>query len=324
MNLLRLVIALAFSLCCSAAELRAEEQFPARTVKIIVPSSAGGVTDVLGRMVGQAMAKAWNVPVVVDNRPGADGMIGMDLVAKSERDGYTLLVSSDASFTAGPHLHADHPYDTLKDFTPIAFLGQISPTFNVPASLPVKSIAEFIALAKSKPGVMNYASFGNGTYAHLSMEDFKKRAGINLVHLPYKGSSPALLALLRGDVSAMIVNISIVADQAKAGSVRMIAAAGAKRSKFLPDLPTVAESGVPGFATGAWWGLFGPAGLPPQVVTKIRHDVLAYLREPEAQKFFELNTMEPLEISPEDFTNLIRKDYNHWGALIKELDIKLD
>lgn len=321
---LRILASLCVLAGSSFAAAQAQDAYPNRPVRIVVPTSAGGVTDVLARLVAQGMAKTWASPVVIDNRPGADGVIGLDAVAKSENDGYTLLVSSDASFTAGPHLHGLKRYDTLKDFTPILVLGQITPVFNVPASLPVHSVAEFIALAKTKPGIMNYASFGNGTYAHLSMEDFKKRTGTDIMHVTYKGSTPATVALLRGEVSAMIVNLNVVADHARAGTIRIIAAAGPKRSAFRPDLPTVAESGVPGFATSAWWGLFGPANLPAAVVDKIRNDTAAYLRTPEAVKFFEINTIEPVDKAPAEVVKLIHDDYKHWGDLIKSVGVKID
>jgi tripartite-type tricarboxylate transporter receptor subunit TctC len=307
-----------------AGAAAAQEPYPSRTTRIVVPSSAGGVTDVLARLVAQGLSQAWGQTVIVDNRPGADGVIGLDVVAKAAADGYTLLVSSDASITAGPHLHREKRYDTLRDFTPILVLGQIIPVLNVPAALPVHSVADLIALAKQKPGALNYASFGNGTYAHLSMEDFKKRTGTELMHIPYKGSSPATTALLRGEVSAMIVNLSIVADHARAGTVRILAAAGPTRSTLRPDLPTIAESGVPGFATGAWWGLFGPANLPSAVVDRIRRDAARFLDSPEARKFFEANTVEPVSKSPEEFARLIRDDFEHWGALIREVGVRLD
>lgn len=300
---------------------QAQERYPERTVQVVVPTSAGGVTDVLGRMVAQGLAKTWGTPVVVINRPGAGEVVGLNAVAKAESDGYTLLVSTDSSLTAGPHLQAQRQYDTLKDFTPILFLGQITPVLCVPASLPVHSFAEFIAYAKANRSTINYASFGIGTYAHLGMEDLKKRTGLEILHVPYKGSSPATLALLGGEVSAMIVNIAVVADHVRAGTVRIIAAAGPARSAFLPDLPTIAESGVPGFATGAWWGLFGPANLPPAVVDKIRRDVAAYLRTPEAAKFFATNTIESGEKTPDRFAALVRDDYERWGALIKSIGL---
>jgi tripartite-type tricarboxylate transporter receptor subunit TctC len=311
-------------LVMAAGAADAQDRYPSRTVRIIVPSSPGGVTDILARVVGQGLSQAWSQPVVVDNRPGADGQIGLDTVAKSGSDGYTLLVSSDASFTAGPHLHKEMRYDTRKDFTPILVLGEITPVLNVPASLPVHSVGELVALVKAKPGQLNYASFGNGTYAHLSMEDLKQRTGMNLMHIPYKGSTPGITALLRGEVSTLIVNMSNVADHVKVGTIRIIAAAGPKRTPLRPDLPTIAESGVPGFATGAWWGLFGPANLPADVVEKIRADAIKVLATPEARRLYETNTIEPVDKTPAEFAALIQRDYDHWGGLIRTLGVKIE
>ena len=321
--MLRIMIG-ALLLAFEASNAPAQDRFPSRTVRIIVPSSPGGVTDILARVIGQGLSQAWGQPVMVDNRSGADGMIGLEAVAKSVSDGSTLLVSSDASFTAGPHLHKDMRYDTRKDFTPILVLGQITPVLNVPASLPVHSVADLIALVKSKPGALNYASFGNGTYAHLSFEDLKLRTGMNIMHIPYKGSTPAITALLRGEVSTLIVNMSNVADHVKAGTVRIIAAAGPKRPATRADLPTIAEAGVPGFATGAWWGLFGPANLPREVVDKIRADVAGILATPDVRRLYETNTIEPVDKTPEEFGKLIEHDLDHWGRLIKAVGVKIE
>lgn len=319
----RILAALFFLVGPSIVASNAQETYPNRTIRIVVPSSAGGVTDVLARMVGHGMSQAWGIPVAVVNRPGGDEVLGLNSVVQSANDGYTLLVSNDAVFTAGPHLHSKMPFNTLKDFTPILVLGQITPVLCVPTSVPVHSLAEFIAYAKANR-MMNYASFGIGTYAHLSMEEFKKRAGLNILHVPYRGSTPATVALLRGEVSAMIVNLNVIAHHAKAGTVRIIAAAGPARSEFRPDLPTIAESGFPGFATGAWWGLFGPKNLPAPIVDKIRRDVAAYLRTAEAVKFLHNNTLEPVHKTPGEFAQLIHDDYEHWGSLIKTLGVKQD
>lgn len=310
------------ALMFAAEPAAAQDAYPTDNVRIIVPTSAGGVTDVLGRMVAEGLSNAWDKPVVVDNRPGAANQIGLTAVARSKSDGHTLLVASDAAFTAGPHIHKNASYDTVKDFTPILILGQITPTFNVPASLPVNSMEEFVKLAKAKPNTLNYASFGIGTYAHLAMEDLKQRLGIKVEHIPYRGSTPATTALLRGDVSAMIVNLNVIADHAKAGKVKILAAAGAKRSSFRPDLPTISETVAPGFSTGAWWGVFGPAGVPDAVVQKIRADAKAFLSSPATQKFFAANTIEPVEMSQADFRKLIESDRDRWGALIESVGIE--
>jgi tripartite-type tricarboxylate transporter receptor subunit TctC len=303
---------------------RAEEPYPARTVRLIVPSSPGGVTDLLARVIGKALAETWGQPVVVENRPGADEMIGAQDVVKAPADGYMLLVASNAVITAAPHLHSHMPFDTQKDVTPLLMLGQITPVMAVAATVPVHSVQELVSLAKSKPGELNYGSFGNGTYAHVAMEEFKRRTGTQFVHVPYKGATPAITALIRSEVAVVIVNLSSIAPHVKAGAARIIASAGETRTAFLPDLPTVAESGVPGFSTGAWWGLWGPANLPPPVVDKIRTDVARALATPEARTLFETNTFALVSQTPAQFVNYIRDDLDNWGRQIKAAGIQPD
>ncbi len=301
---------------------RAQDQYPDRTVRIIVPTSPGAITDVLARSIGQALSDSWKQPVIVDNRPGADEMIGDEIVAKSAPDGYTLGVISNAGITASPQLHKQVRYDPQKDFTPIFMLGQITPVMVVPAKSPVRTVQDLIALAKAKPGELNFGSFGNGTYAHVAMEDFKQRTGIRMTHIPYRGATPAYLALMRNEVAVLIANLGSATAQAAAGNVRIIAAAGAHRSKFRPDLPTIAESGVPGFSTGAWWGLFGSAHLPGPVVAKIRAGVSHALDSPALQKIYTVNTMEREDMTPEQFVAFIRADTANWTRQIKAAGIK--
>ncbi len=303
---------------------RAEDQYPARTVRIIVPSSPGGITDLLARVIGKAVSETWGQPVIIENRPGADEMIGAEAVVKAPADGYMLLVASNAVITAAPFLHSHMPFDTQKDITPILMLGQITPVMAVAASLPVNTVQELIALAKAKPGELNYGSFGNGTYAHVAMEDFKQRTGAQILHVPYKGATPAITALIRGEVQVVIVNLSSIAAYVKAGNVRIIAAAGAQRTPLRPDLPTVAESGVPGFSTGAWWGLFGPANMPRPVLDKIRTDVERALATPEARTLFETNTFELVQKTPEQFVQFIHDDLDNWARQIKAAGIQPD
>jgi tripartite-type tricarboxylate transporter receptor subunit TctC len=317
MALLR-ILSVGLVLAIAILGASAQDRYPSRAIKIVVPNPPGGVTDLLARIVAQGLSQAWSQPVVVDNRPGGDEMIGADAVAKAPADGYTLLVSSNAPLTAAPHLHRHIRYDPQKDFTPILMLGQITPVLSVSAALPVQSVAELIAAAKAKPGVLNYGSFGNGTYAHLSMEDFKRRTGTDLMHIPYKGSAPAITALIRNDISVLVVNKSTIDAHVSAGTVRILAAAGAKRAAALPNLATVAESGVPGFVTGAWWGLLGPANLPRATTDKIRSDVIRVLGTPEARKLFETNTLEFTDLTPEQLAQFLRNDIAHQGALIKQ------
>jgi len=302
----------------------AEDQYPTRAVRIIVPSTPGGITDLLARVTGQALSQSWSQPVIVENRPGADELIGTEAVVKAPADGYMLLVASNAAITAAPSLHSRMPYDPQKDLTPILMLGQITPVMIVPSSLPVNSVQELIALAKAKPGELNYGSFGNGTYPHVAMEDFKLRTGTQILHIPYKGATPAITALLRSEVAVLIVNMSSVDAYVKAGTLRIIAAAGAERNAMRPDLPTVAESGVPGFSTGGWWGLFGPAGLPGSVVDKIRADTESALGSPEARTLFATNTFQLVRKTPEQFVQFIGDDLGNWARQIKAAGIQPD
>jgi len=303
---------------------RAEDQYPTRTVRIIVPSTPGGITDLLARIIGQGLSQSWGQPVVIENRPGADELIGTEAVVKAPADGYMLLVASNAAITAAPSLHSRMPYDPQKDLTPILMLGQITPVMIVPSSLPVTSVQEFIALAKAKPGELNYGSFGNGTYPHVAMEDFKLRTGTQILHVPYKGATPAITALLRSEVAVLIVNMSSVDAYVKAGTLRIIAAAGAERIPMRPDLPTIAESGVPGFSTGGWWGLFGPAGLPQPAVDKIRVDAASALVSPDARTMFATNTFQLVRKTPEQFVQFIADDLGNWARQIKAAGIQPD
>jgi tripartite-type tricarboxylate transporter receptor subunit TctC len=301
----------------------AQDPYPNRTVKIMVPTSAGAVTDVLARAIGQAMSQSWGQPVVIDNRPGGDETLGGEAVTKSPPDGYTILLSSNGGITAAPHIHQMR-YNPQKDLTPIFMLGQVTPVMVVLSSSPVRSVQDLIALAKARPGELNYGSFGNGSYSHVAMEDFKQRTGTQMMHLPYRGAAPAYTALLRGETTVMIANLSGAAGHAEAGTVRIIAAAGPHRSAARPDLPTVAESGVPGFSTGAWWGLFGPYGLPQSIVDKIRAEMLRMLGTPEMQKIYQANTMERMDMTQEQFAQFIREDHDNWGRQIKAAGIKPD
>ena len=300
------------------------ESYPSGTVKLIVPVPAGGVTDTMARIVAQRLTELWGQPVVVDNRPGGNYAVGAQAVAKSPPDGLTLLVAPDSTVTANPNLFSKLPYDPVKDLTPIAVLCRITPVLVINPSLPVHSVQELIALAKAKPGSLNYGSYGIGTYAHLSMEDFKQRTGTDIVHIPYRGAAPAATALLAGDVSMLLLNLSSIEEHEKTGKVRILAAAGSKRAALRPDLPTIAEAGVPGFSTTAWFALFGPAHMAAELVAKINADVGKVLELPQSREFFRTNSFERVDLTPAQFAALIQDDLKHWGALIKAVGAKLD
>ncbi len=322
------IVAALFGVAASLALLSdgacAQDRYPSHTVRIIVPTSPGAVTDVLARAIAQALSEAWGQPVIIDNRPGADEMLGDEIVAKADPDGYTLGIVSNGGITAAPQLHREVHYDPLQDFTPIFMLGEVTPVMIVPGKSPVHTVQELIALAKSKPGELNYGSFGVGSYAHVAMEDFKRRTGVQLTHVPYRGATPAYNALIRDEVAVMIANLSGAIAQADAGNVRIIAAAGPHRSKARPDLPTVAESGVPGFSTGAWWGVLGPAKLPDAVVAKIRTDLTRVLDTPAMKKIYGINTMERDDMTTAQFAQFIRDDTEYWTRQIKAAGIQPD
>jgi tripartite-type tricarboxylate transporter receptor subunit TctC len=309
----------------AAAVASADAQtYPSGTVKLIVPVPAGGVTDTMARIVAQRLTEAWGQPVVVDNRPGGNYSVGGQAVARSPADGLTLLVAPDSTVTANPHLFSNLPYDPVKDLAPIIVLCRIVPVLAVHPSLPARSVQDLIALAKAKPGTLNYGSFGIGTYAHLSMEDFKQRTGTDILHIPFRGAAPALTALLAGDVSMLLISLSSIEEHEKSGKARILAVAANKRATSRADLPTVAEGGVPGFSTTAWFALWGPAKMAPELVKKIHADVSMALELPQSREFFRTNGLERVDLTPEQFAVLIQDDLRHWGALIKAVGAKLD
>jgi tripartite-type tricarboxylate transporter receptor subunit TctC len=300
------------------------QTLPSGTVKLVVPVPAGGVTDTMARIVAQRLTEAWGQPVVVDNRPGGNYAVGALAVARAPADGLTLMVAPDSMVTANPHLFSRLPYDPVKDLTPISVLCRITPVLVINPSLAVNGVPELIALARSKPGTLNYGSYGIGTYAHLSMEDLKRRTATDIVHIPYRGAAPAATALLAGDVSMLLLNLSSIEAHEKTGKVKILAAAGEKRALLRPDLPTIAEAGVPGFSTTAWFALFGPAAMAPGLVAKIHADVAKVLELPQTREFFRTNSFERVDLTPAQFSRLVQSDLDHWGALIKAVGAKLD
>ena len=311
-------------LLAAASSAAHAQTYPSGPVKLIVPVPAGGVTDTMARIVAQRLTEAWGQPVVVDNRPGGNYAVGAQAVARSPADGLTLLVAPDSTVTANPHLFSKLPYDPVKDLTPIIVLCRITPVLVINPSLDLKSVPELIALAKAKPGALNYGSYGIGTYAHLSMEDFKQKTGTDIVHIPYRGAAPAATALLAGDVSMLLLNLSSIEEHEKTGKVRILAVASDKRAVLRPDLPTVAEAGVPGFSTTAWFALWGPANMAPELVARIHADVVKVLESPQSREFFRTNSFERVDLSPTQFSQLIQDDLKHWGALVKAVGAKLD
>jgi tripartite-type tricarboxylate transporter receptor subunit TctC len=299
------------------------QTYPGAQVRLIVPTSPGGVTDTMARIVAQRLAEQIGQTVIVDNRAGGNGSVGAIAVARAPTDGLTLMVTSDATITANPSLSSKLGY-SAKDFTPIIVLCRGTPMLVVNGSVPANNVKELIALAKAKPGALNYGSYGVGTYAHLSMEEFKQRTGTDIVHIPYRGASPGAQALLAGDVSMLLLNYSSIAEHEKSGKVKILAAAGDKRAQARPDLPTIAEAGVPGFSTTVWFALFGPANMPAELVAKIHADVGKVLDLPQSKEFFEKNSFERVMDSPAEFAKRVEHDSQHWDALIKQVGAQID
>jgi tripartite-type tricarboxylate transporter receptor subunit TctC len=298
------------------------QNYPSGPVKLIVPIPAGGVTDVMARVIGQRLQEMWGQTVVVENRPGGNSGVGAQAVERAPADGLTLLVAPDATFTANPALFSKLIYDP-GDFTPISVLCRGTPMLIVHSSLPVRTVPELVAYAKANSGKLSYGSFGIGTYSHLSMEDLKQRTSIDLQHVPYRGAAPALNGFLGNEVSVMIINLSSVEEHAKGGKIRLVAAATEKRAAALPHLPAISET-VPAFDTSVWFGLWGPGKMPADLLAKIHADVSKALDHPETAKFFRTNSFERVDLSPQDFGNLIQSDFKHWSALIKAVGIKID
>src|SRR5881394_954318 len=295
--------------------LAANAQFPSRPIHILVTIPPGGAPDIVARVIADKVSPALGQPVVVDNKPAANGNAAAAEVARAPADGHTLLLAADSLITINPHVYSNMPLDTLKNLTPVSSLVSNQFVLSINPKLPPKTLPEFIEYAKKAKPPLAYASGGNGSQHQLTMEMLKARAGIHLVHVPYRGGSPATAATMAGEVAAMFSGTSS-APQIKAGRLRALAVAGAKRSPSFPDLPTVGEF-YPGFDNAIWLGLFGPAGMPEDVLNRLRTEVRRALESPDVKaSLFGKGSLETLILSPEEFNALIRRDYDRFGKLI--------
>ena len=299
------------------------QPFPSRPVKIVVPAAAGGATDALSRSVASRLAEVWNQPVVVENRPGATQIIGGEYVAKSAPDGYTLLVSDAATFVMNHILHKNLPY-TRSSFTPITVLTRFPWVIVVHPSIPATSFPELVAHARANPGKLSYGSFGLGSSGHISMDYLKNLLGVDIVHVPYKGAGPAVTDLLAGQIQLMMVTPLLVEPHARAGKLRLIAAATRERIPRLPELPTVSESGVPGYDAGTWFALAGPAGMPRELTHAIYGAVKSVLYEPAfKEKYIDKQWFEIVANTPEDFATFLGTEFERWENLIRLSGVKV-
>lgn len=298
--------------------------FPTKSVRIIVPFPPGGGSEAFARSIAEKLTERWGQQVIIDNRGGAGGTIGSHLAAKSPPDGYTMLIGLNGTHGMAQSLYRNMPYDTIKDFTPITMIGIGPNILTVHPSVPVKSVKELIALAKAKPGQLDYGSPGNGTPPHLQMEVFNKMAGVKTMHVPYKGGGPANIALLSGEVHMAFTAVTVGMPHVKVGRLRALGLSGAKRPASLSEFPTIAASGVPGYDENTWYGMFGPAGLPPAILNKLNADLVKVLLSPELKERFAEQGQEMVGNSPEQFRELVRAEVAKWAKVIKEIGIRLD
>ena len=296
--------------------------FPTRPIRLVLPVPPGGGTDIIARTIAQYLAPALGQPVIIDNKPGAGGNLAEDIVAKSTPDGYTLAVVTAAHAT-NPKLYEKLSYDPLKDLVPITQLTSQPYLFVVNNNVPAKTVPEFVAWAKKKDAV-TYASSGSGLLGHLGMEEFKLRAGFKTIHIPYKGAAPALTDTMGGQTEAFFPTVVSGLPQVKAGKLRAIAVTSAKRSPLLPDVPTVAESGYPGFEVNGWYGLLAPAGTPPEIIARLHDEVVKVLALPEVREKIAADGAEPVGNTPTEFDAYIRSEAVKWAKVIKESGAKAD
>jgi tripartite-type tricarboxylate transporter receptor subunit TctC len=300
------------------------QAYPTRPVHIVVPSSPGaGVTDIMARLVGQHLSARIGQQIVVDNRPGASGIIGAEFVSRAAPDGYTLLIAN-VSLIVNPFLYPKMPYDPLKDFIPVTNLNSAPLMLVVHPSVPAKSLTELIAYAKSHPGRLNYGSGGLGSTPYLAAELFKSLAGIDVVHVPYKGGGPALSDLVGGQLSFMIENMPGTMPYVRANNLRALAITSPQRSELAPELPTMAEAGVPGYEISGWNGLFAVKGTPPEIVARLHSDVAKILRTAEVRQELAALGAEPVGDTPEEFAAFLKADVARWGKIIQEKGIRSD
>lgn len=323
MKLLNCVAALAACFSALPAVAADAQGYPNKSIRIVVPFPPGGISDVICRVFGQKFTDTWNQPAVVDNRPGAGGNIGADIIAKAPPDGYTIGIGSIGTHAVNPYLFSKMPYDAVKDFAPVALVMEADGLLVTHPSVPAKTVKELIALARAKPGELAYASAGNGTASHLAGELFKSLAKIDLVHVPYKGSVPAITDLVGGQTSMLFATMPTVLPLVKAGKLRALAVTGAQRNPAAPEYPAMAET-LPGFDVTNWIGIYAPAATPPDVVAKLNAEIMRIMRLPEVQTRLVNEGAKSRPNTPAEFAAYQKAEMAKWSKLIKEARIAVD
>ena len=310
------------ALTCAFGDAVAQ-QYPSKAIRFVVPYVPGGGTDTVARLTGQKLSEALGQAVVIDNRPGAGGVIGGEIVAKSPPDGYTIMLASSSPITVAPHIQKRMPYDPLKDFTPVTLIAIVPALLAVHPALPVKSVKDLIALAKAKPGALTFSSSGNGGTGHVSGEMFKMLAGVDMLHVPYKGTAPATTAVVSGEVSLTFGNMISLLPQVKMGKLRALAVTTAKRSPVLPNIPTVAET-LPGYLSGPWYGVLAPAGLPPAILSRLNQELVKVVHSREVSDSLRSEGAEPIGSSPAEFAAHIKSELERMGKVVRQSKMKVD
>jgi tripartite-type tricarboxylate transporter receptor subunit TctC len=319
---MKLAMRLAAVLLLSFASL-ANAAWPERPIHLVVPWAPGGSTDILARAVADKLTQSLGQPVIVENKPGASGNIGSDLVAKAKPDGYTILFGSMSTHAINPSMYSNMPFDGVEDFTPISMLAFVTNTMVVNPSLPAHDVKEFIAYCKAHPGQVAFASAGPGSTNHLSAALMEKMAGIKMLHVPYKGGAPAVVATVAGETQVLFTAGTQSLPHVKAGKLRLLAVTESHRSALLPDTPTVGET-IPGYEMAVWYGAFAPKGLPPELTRKLNAEINRAMMLPDVKGRMEAIGVEPVNVTPEEFSKVLHADARKWGELVKELGIKTE
>ena len=319
----RLLAAAVLVGCVLAAPAHAQP-FPSKPVKLVIPFPPGGSLDNVGRLLAQKLSEAWGQQVVIENKPGAGGNIGADAVAKSPADGYTVVMGALSTHAVNPTLYKTMPYDAVRDFAPLSLVAITPNVLIVKAGTPIASVKDLIAYAKANPGRTNFGSGSNGSAGHLAGELFKLETGTDVMHIPYKGGAPALQALLAGDTQFMFDNLANAMAQVKGGTVRAIAVTTAQRSRLVPELPTMAEAGLPGFDISTWFGLMAPAGTPPEVVARWNAEIVKALNAPDVREKMLAQGAEPAPTTPAEFAAFIARERDKYAKIVTASGAKVD
>lgn len=313
-------LALAFTLTGPASA----QSYPTKPIRLVIPFPAGGATDIVTRAIAVKLGDGLAQPVVVDNKPGAGGAIGSDLVARAAPDGYTILLTTTSTHSVGPALNPRLPYNVERDFMPVTHVADATNVLLVSQAVPAKSVRELVALAKEKPGGLAFGSSGTGTIVHLSGELFKSLAGVDLLHVPYKGTQLAIPDVISGQVALIFDNIASALPHVRSGKVRALAVTSAKRSSLLPDLPTMIEAGVPGYVSDTYFGVFAPTGTSREIVARLNQELNRVIRQPDLRERFANQGIEPVGGTPEQFAQVIRSETAKWGKVIRDANVKVE